>query len=68
AFKFEDCKLVKDGKVTGEKCKVKEHMPQGMDTTGHWVFKVEGKTMKTSVLYKYPSGNVRHLEEVLAKK
>lgn len=64
AFKFQSCTLTKNNQA----CKVKEHYPEGMDNSGFWVFKVDGSNLSTSVLYKYPSGKVRHLAENLTKK
>lgn len=65
AFKYDSCTLKADKK----KCEVKKHIPEGMDTTGHWVFVVGEKgELATSVVYKYPSGKIRHLAEKLAKK
>jgi hypothetical protein len=62
AFKFDSCVITK----TSKPCEVKTHIPEGL-TDGYWLFKVKGNKLTTAVLYKYPTGGIRHLSEELTK-
>ncbi len=64
AFKFEKCSVIK----TQESCTPNIHFPEGLDKTGHWIFKTQANQLNSNVVYKYADGNKRILTEALIKE
>jgi hypothetical protein len=63
AYRFKDCRVNK----TGASCVPGKEIPEGMEQSGLWVFKVDGKKMKLGVYYTYPSSGRRILEQELIR-
>lgn len=64
AFKYEKCMVNK----TKANCAVGKDVPDGIDKTGVWLFKVEKDKLHSAVYYTYTTGGKRILEQSLAKK
>jgi hypothetical protein len=63
AFKYSKCTV----NATKAACAVGKDVPDGIDKTGVWLFKVEKDKMQSAVYYNYPNGGKRILEQSLAR-
>jgi len=61
AYKFSSCTV----NATKKPCEIKKDLPDGIDKSGLWLFKVQGEKMDSSVYYTYSSGGQRILEQSL---
>ena len=64
AYKYKGCTI----NATKKPCEIGKNLPDGIDKTGIWLFTVKGKTMHSSVYYKYSTGGKRVLEQSLTAK
>jgi len=63
AFKYEGCTV----NETKKACEIGKHLPDGIDKSGIWLFKVQGNKLVSNVYYTYSSGGKRILEQSLNK-
>ncbi|MFH1262282.1 MAG: hypothetical protein V1495_02395 [Pseudomonadota bacterium] len=64
AFKYASCTVNK----TKAACVPGKDVPDGIDKSGIWLFKVEKDKLQSAVYYTYTNGGKRILEQSLAKK